>query len=182
MKKLTLFFVMAMLLIAFSLQSAVFTDSGWSMTTVNEYGIKYNIWTCTLDVTTADTLCYTARTPDGLDTSRPWELLVNTEIALIEGATLPVWLVGGWSASSTITKLLDVPVLTDCAALKAVESDVKATLGHITIDPNLNTADVANLRVHINEMPNYIIYLLGSSTFSGDVDCVIKIVQLASGK
>lgn len=180
MKKLTLFFVMAMLLIAFSLQAANFTETLWVHTTVNDYGIKYNVWTHTSAVTTADSMCYTAITPLGLDTTREWEVILNAGVATIDGTTLPVWIVGGWSDDSDFGYITDLSIdFTDMAAIKVIEAAVEGTIGNVTIDPNLTTADVTDTIVNIEKLPYYGFYYLGTTAFSGSVNAITIIIQAA---
>ena len=186
MKKLTLFFVLAMLLIAFNVSAAKFTETLWVKTTVNSYGVKYNVWTHTSAVTVADSMCYTAVTPLGLDTSKEWEVIFNADVVTIDGATLPVWIVGGWSEDSDFGYLTDPSIdcefsFTDMAVLKTLEADVKATIGVVSIKPDMTTADVTDTVVNLEKLPYYGFYYLGTTTFSGSVSVVTIIIQKSTG-
>ena len=173
---------MAMLLIAFSLQAANFTETLWVKTTVNSYGVKYNVWTHTSAVTVADSMCYTAVTPLGLDTSKEWEVIFNADVVTIDGATLPVWIVGGWSEDSDFGYLTDDSIdFTDMAVLKTLEADVKATIGVVSIKPDMTTADVTDTVVNLEKLPYYGFYYLGTTTFSGSVSVVTIIIQKSTG-
>ncbi len=178
MKKLTLFFVVAMLLIVFSLQA--FTDSGWSsVSTVNNYGIKYNVWTVTITTTTADTNAYTAITPINLDTSREWELLLNTNAVSTDGAATPVDLMYCWSGDAAMSGDGTLTT-TDCAEEKTITSTIDAVCEIVCMDPNLTTADVTNERIKVSKAPYYIINIDSKSALEAAV-VVIKIVQMADG-
>lgn len=178
MKK-TLFFVMAMLLIAFSLHAANFTETEWVKTTVDDYGIKYNVWTHTIAVTTGDTICYTAVTPSALDTTKEWEVILNAGGATIDGTTLPITLVGGYSDDSTYGFVNGSIAFTDMVELKTIEADVKATIGAVTVNPNLLIADVTDILVNATKLPYYGIYYKGTTAFSGSVSVITIIIQVA---
>jgi len=181
MKKLTLFFVMAMLLIAFNVSAANFTEASWVKTTVNEYGIKYNVWTHTVTLTTADTVAYTAVTPEGLDTKREWEVLANATGETMDATGVAVHIIGGWSEDSAFGFTNGSIAFTDMVDIKTIFADCKAAIGDVTVDPLLTTADVTDTIVNIVKLPFYGIYYVGTDALIA-VDLVTIIVQVAPGQ
>ena len=182
MKNLRLMFLIVILLAVVGLTATepAFTDSGWSTrpTQVKVGPRIYNVWTCTVTSTTGDTIAYTSKTPIGLNTTQEWELIVNAEGNTLDGTTLPVSLVGGYSADAILTRGYAQLTYTDCVLLKTIEADVQASVGSITIDPNLTTADVTDTIVNIEKMPYYIFTLQGTSALVA-ASCVFKIVQVS---
>ena len=153
------------------------TQGAWSVSTVN--GV--NIMTCTVTATTAENDAYTLKTPEELDGSRPWTLIANAAGTTLDGSTGPVdvWL--GTSSNAALSGDGGSVAGTDAYNYKAVIADIKAAVGTCICDPNLNTADVANVHVKVPAAPYYILNLDGGSTLAAE-DCIWIIIQDAVGQ
>jgi len=80
-------------------------------------------WTCTVAVGATETDSYTQRTPVGLDSTKPWTLIVNSAGTDLDGQALPVDL---WVGTSGDADLSGAGALTatDCYNFKQIIADV----------------------------------------------------------
>ena len=136
-------------------------------------------WTCTVTVGATETDSYTQRTPVGLDSTKPWTLIVNSAGTDLDGQALPVDL---WVGTSGDADLSGAGALTatDCYNFKQIIADVDPGAGvaptSILIDPTLTTADVANVHVKAPIGGCYLIALDGGSALI-NAACIFKIIQ-----
>lgn len=173
MRKLT-FILILLLAVVFSLPAL--TQGAWSVTQVSTGGVNYNVFTCTVTSTTSDTIAATTRTPLSLDTTRPWTLIANATGETIDGTgTVPVVLYTGYSTSSAITGYAS-GLRTDVVSFKTVEADVVSSAGTVLCDPNLDTADVTDVRAMVPPAPYYIATVTGTGVLAA-ADIVFKIIQ-----
>ena len=152
------------------------TQGAWSVSTVN----GMNIMTCDVTATVSENDSYTLKTPTDLDGSRPWTLVANAAGATLDASTLPVEIWLGTSSSAALSGD-DAPTGTDAYNFKNIIADVKAAVGTCICDPNLNTADVANVHVKVPSAPYYILHLDGASTLAAET-CTWIIIQDAVGQ
>ena len=154
------------------------TQGAWSTTTVN----GTNVMTCTVTTSaTPENDSYTLKTPEALDGSKPWTLVANSAGATLDGSTLPVEIWLGTSSSAALSGDAGSVAGTDAYVFKDIIADVKASVGTCICDPNLNTADVANVHVKVPAAPYYILHLDGASTLPAE-DCTWIIIQDAKGQ
>ena len=155
--------------------ASTLTIGEWESSSVN----NKSVWTCTVTTTTADYDCYTKHTPNGLNPTLPWTLVINSAAETVDGATLPVDLYIGWVDSFKLTEN-NAPVVTDGILYKAdIYDDVKGTGIAILMHPNLTVAEDATTdaaKCYVPIAPYYIVNLDGASTLNA-VDVVFKIIQ-----
>jgi hypothetical protein len=157
--------------------ASTLTIGAWSEDTVNG---RY-VATCTVTATTADYDIYTAKTPKGLDPSKPWTLFVNTASATLDAtsAAIPVDLYIGFSDSFAITEN-NAPVVSNGVLYKEdIYDDCRTAIGAILMHPNLMVAeDVAGVgaKCLVPIAPYYAFNLDCASALSAG-DCTFKIVQ-----
>ena len=137
-------------------------------------------WTSTVTVGATETDAYTLRTPIGLDTTRPWTLLVNTAGTDLDGQAVPVDLWVGTAENAALSGQGGSVAGTNAYNFKQIIADVDPDAGvaptACLMDPTLTTADVANVHVRIPVGACYILNLDGGSTLLA-ADCIWKIIQ-----
>ena len=139
------------------------TQGAWTEKTINGHYVAY----CDVVHTTAEHISATLKTPDGLDTSKPFLLVVNSAGATLDGATLPVDIYVGYSDSFALTVVTTTLTVTDGILLNAdVIAAVEAGVGSCIIDPNLQIADVADTIVRGGDVPYYGFVLDGAGTLT----------------
>ncbi len=149
------------------------TQGAWTSKTVNDKAVHQ----CDVTITTAETIAATLKTPKSLDTRKSFVLLVNTEAVTADGATLPVDLYGGYSDSFALGVVTTTLTVTDGFLIAAdIMADVKATMGAVIVDPNLNIANDADDIIRGASVPYYGIVLDGAGTLNA-VDCRFIIIQ-----
>ena len=149
------------------------TQGAWSEKTVNGKYVTY----CDVIQTTAEEYSATLKTPKGLDTSKSFLLIVNTEAAALDGTTLPVDIYAGYSDSFALSVTTSTLTVTDGALINAdVIADVEAAAGATIVDPNLNIADDADDIVRGQDVPYYGFVLDGASTLTAGT-CRFMIIQ-----
>ena len=153
------------------------TQGAWSTSTVN--GV--NIMTCDVTATVSENDSYTLKTPEALDGSKPWTLVANSAGATLDGSTLPVEIWLGTSSSAALSGQGGSVVGTDAYNYKAIIASIEGAVGTCICDPNLNTADVANVHVKVPSAPYYILHLDGASTLAAET-CTWIIIQDAVGQ
>ena len=135
------------------------------------------VWYCDVIQTTAEEISATLKTPTGLDTTKSFTLLVNTEGATLDGATLPVDIYGGYSEAFALSVTTSTLTVTDGFLLNAdVIADVKSVIGATIVDPNLNIADDADDLVRGQAVPYYGFVLDGAGTLTAGT-CRFMIIQ-----
>jgi len=149
------------------------TQGAWTETTVNNHYVAQ----CDVVATTAESISATLKTPTGLDTSKSFLLIVNSEAATLDGATLPVDIYAGYSDSFALSVAGAVLTVTDGVLLNPdVIADVKTAAGATIVDPNLNIADDADDLVRGQEVPYYGFVLDGASTLAA-ATCRFMVIQ-----
>jgi len=149
------------------------TQGAWSETTVNNHYVAQ----CDVIATTAESISATLKTPSGLDTSKPFLLVVNSEAVTLDGVTLPVDIYAGYSDSFALTVVTTTLTVTDGVLLNPdVMADVKSTAGSVIVDPLLNIADDADDLVRGAEVPYYGFVLDGASTLAA-ATCRFMVIQ-----
>jgi len=149
------------------------TQGAWTETTVNNHYVAQ----CDVVATTAESISATLKTPTGLDTSKSFLLIVNSEAATLDGATLPVDIYAGYSDSFALSVAGAVLTVTDGVLLNPdVIADVQTAAGATIVDPNLNIADDADDLVRGQEVPYYGFVLDGASTLAA-ATCRFMVIQ-----
>jgi len=150
------------------------TQGAWTYKEVN--GRKTT--TCTVTATTAEQISATLKVPKNhLDTSKPFTLTVNTAGTTLDGSALPVDIYAGYSDDFTLGVVTTTLTVTDGFLLNPdVIADVKAGIGSVIVDPNLNIADDADDIVKGGNVPYYGFVLDGASTLAA-ADCIFVITQ-----
>lgn len=149
------------------------TQGAWTESTVNNHYVAQ----CDVIHTAAEWISATLKTPTGLDTSKPFLLIVNSEAATLDGATLPVDIYVGYSTSFALSVVTTTLTVTDGVLLNPdVMADVKATAGAVIVDPKLNIADDADDLVRGAVVPYYGFVLDGAGTLTA-ATCRFMIVQ-----
>ena len=155
--------------------ASTLTIGDW--TPSSENGVT--VWTCDVTATAADYDLYTKRTPKGLDPHKPWTLVVNSEVATLDGATLPVDLYIGWVDSCALT-LNNAPTITGGVLYKADIMDaVEGACYAILMHPSLTVAeDVSTVeaKCYVPVAPYYLFNLDGAGTLNV-ITCRFKILQ-----
>jgi hypothetical protein len=135
------------------------------------------VWYCDVTATTAEQISATLKTPKGLDTTKSFTLLVNTEGATLDGTTLPVDIYGGYSEDFALSVVTTTLTVTDGFLLNPdVMADVQSAVGAVIIDPNLNIADDADDIVRGQAVPYYGFVLDGAGTLNA-ATCRFMIIQ-----
>ena len=114
------------------------TQGAWVRSTVDGHFVAY----CDIVQTAAETDAYTLKTPEGLDTSKPFFLLANAAAATLDGVALAVDIWAGYSANFVLSGQGANVVATDgVQVFNGAIDDVKGTAISVLIDPNFqNTA------------------------------------------
>ena len=132
--------------------------------------------TCNVAFTTAETDAYTLKTPDGLDTSRKWTLIVAAA-ATADGAALPMDLWVGHDTDFVLSGQGSSVVATNGGNFKTITDDVVlavTTVEHVFLmDPDLAVADVVTVaaiatgyKLKIPVAPYYAFNLDGGSSLN----------------
>lgn len=109
------------------------TQGAWTSKTVNDKLVIQ----CDVVQTVAEEYSATLKTPDTLDTSKPFRLYVNTEAATIDGAATAVDVYAGYSDDFALSVTTSTLTVTDGALAAAdVIDDIKSTCLSVLIDPN----------------------------------------------
>ena len=120
------------------------TQGNWIEKTVNGQYVAH----CDVTSTTAEHIVATLKTPDGLDTSKPYLLIVNSESVTMDdtSAAIPVDIYAGYSedfalnvSTSTLTAVDGALIANDMIA------DVRTSIGSVIVDPNLQIANSAGV-------------------------------------
>ena len=149
------------------------TQGAWKQITVNKHYVAY----CDVTATTAEQISATLKTPTGLDTSKPFLLVVNSASAALDGSALPVDIYAGYSDSFALTVVTTSLTVTDGVLLNPdVIADVQAAIGATIVDPNLQIADDADDIVRGGSVPYYGFVLDGASTLAA-ATCRFIIIQ-----
>jgi hypothetical protein len=157
------------------------TQGTWSETSLN----GSLILECDVTATVAENDGYTLKTPDSLDTSRPWTLVVNaTDQALdAAGTACPVHIWGGYANDFALTgDGASVAATSGFKVGSSVMDKVQAVQCSVIVDPNYTGAKVQSTDagvvgiVNCGTHPNYVIHYDGGSTLAAKT-CKIIIVQ-----
>jgi len=149
------------------------TQGAWVESSVNGRYVAY----CDVAQTATEEKSATLKTPVGLDTSKSFVLIVNSEAAACDGTTLPVDIYAGYSDQFTLTVVTSTLTVNDGVLLNPdVIADVQSAAGTVIVDPNLNIADDADDIVRGAVVPYYGFVLDGASTL-GAVTCRFIIMQ-----
>lgn len=155
--------------------ASTLTIGEWTASSEN----NITVWTCDVTATAADYDLYTKRTPEGLNPHKPWTLVINSEAATLDGATLPADLYIGWVDSCALT-VNNPPTITGGVLYKAdIMDDVKAACYAILMHPNLTVAEdvgTAEAKMYVPVAPYYLIDLDASTTLTA-ATCRFKILQ-----
>ena len=161
------------------------TQSSWSEVTVNGYKVLTN----TVTATTAENDAYTLKTPNSLDTSKPWYLAL-TFSGTPDGSALPVEIWTGFSDDFAVSGDAGSITATDGGKFKQISDDIVlavTTLKHtFVMDPNRTLADidlVANIldgyHIKTPDAPYYAFNCNGASTLAS-VTMTFTVAQRAS--
>jgi hypothetical protein len=155
--------------------ASTLTIGNWTHELVN----NVNVWTCKVTQTTSDLDNYTKKTPKGLDTTKPWTLVINSAVASLDDATLPADLYIGWDDSFALT-LNNPPTVTGGVLYKADFFDsVETAAAAILMHPNLTVAEDTSggaAKMYVPVAPYYIIDLDGAGALLATT-CTYKIMQ-----
>ncbi len=160
------------------------TQGAWATQVTNDNGVY--ITKCNVAFTVAENDAYTLKTPNLLDTSKAWTLLI-VAAATPDAVALPVDLWGGYGDSFALSGDGATVAATNGVKIKQVLDDcvlaVTPLVYQITLDPNLPVADVvtvaainSGLKARIPVFPHYAINLNGGSTLNA-TNCDFYIIQ-----
>lgn len=149
------------------------TQGTWKESTVNGHYVAY----CDVVQTTAESKSATLKTPDGLDTSKPFLLVVNSAGKTLDDEALPVDIYAGYSTNFALEVDGATLAVTDGILLNAdVIADVKGAVGSCIVDPNLQIADSAGVIVRGGNVPYYGFVLDGAGALAAET-CRFVIFQ-----
>ena len=155
------------------------TQGAWSFEQGGGSTIK--VYKCNVAFTTAENDAYTLKTPDTLDPTKPWTLLVQPA-ATADGVALPLDLWIGFNTDFALSGNDTTVTVTDGAFFKNIVDDVSAaTARSILFDPNATQADVVaiatgGLRCKPPIARYYVFNLNGASTLNA-TNCDFTIMQ-----
>ena len=159
------------------------TIGNWTEKTVNRL---YRA-TCNVAFTTAETDAYTLKTPNGgLDTTKPWTLIVAAA-ATADGAALPLDIWVGHDDDFLLSGQGASVVATNGGMFKQICDDVVLAVTTIEfvflMEPQLAVADVVTVaaqntgfKINIPVAPYYAFNLDGGSTLNA-TNCDFTIIQ-----
>ena len=158
------------------------TQGAWTEKTVNG---MYRA-TCNVAFTTAESDAYTLKTPDALDPTKPWTLIVAAA-ATADGAPLPLDIWVGHDSDFALSGNSTAVVATNGGMFKQIcDNCVLAvtTVEYVFLmEPQLAVADVVTVaaiatgfKVNIPVAPYYAFNLDGGSTLNA-TNCDFTIVQ-----
>lgn len=159
-------------------------QGAWIQTKTTLSGMRVWISNISFDATNND--AYTLKTPNQLDTSKQWDLLISAAAA-VDAQAVPVDLWGGYSDNFAVTGDGASVAATSGFKVKQILDDcvlaVTPLVYQITFDPILPVADVvtvaaigSGLKVRIPILPYYAIDLNGGSTLNV-TNCNFYIIQ-----
>ena len=120
------------------------TVGDWVEKTVNGQYVAY----CDVTSTTSEELIATAKSPKGLDTTKPYLLVVNSESVTMDStsAVIPVDIYAGYSEDFALSVATDTLTVTDGALIaNNMIADVRTAIGSVIVDPNLQIANSAGV-------------------------------------
>jgi len=158
------------------------TQGAWSEKSVN------GLWraTCNVAFTTAENDAYTLKTPDNLDPTKPWTLIVAAA-ATADGSALPLDIWVGHDSDFALSGDGASVVATNGGMFKQVCDDCVLAVTTVEyaflMDPNLPVADVVTVaaiatgfKIRVPVAPYYAFNLDGASTLNA-TNCDFTIVQ-----
>ena len=158
------------------------TQGAWTPVQQNQLmAAKYSIWTCNVAFTTGENDAYTLKTPEGLDPTSQWTLIVKPA-ATADGSALPLDMWVGWKDNFAVSGDSTTVTATNGAEFKNIVDDVSAaTARSILMDPYATQADVVaiatgGLRIKPPIAPYYAFNMDGSSTLNA-TNCDYYIIQ-----
>ena len=120
------------------------TVGDWVEKTVNGQYTAY----CDVTATTAEHIVATAKSPKGLDTTKPYLLIVNSESVTMDGtvANIPVDIYAVYSEDFALSVSTSTLTVTDGALIaNDMIADVRTAIGSVIVDPNLQIANAAGV-------------------------------------
>ena len=162
------------------------TQGSWTEKTEN----GYKVLTCTVTATASENDAYTLKTPNSLDTTKPWYLAL-TFSGTPDGSALPVEIWTGFSDSFAISGDGGAITATDGGKYKTIFDDCVLAVSGLNyfwlMDPDLAVADVVTVaavatgpKVKIPKVPYYAFNLNGASTLAAET-ATWKIIQSSDG-
>lgn len=155
-----------------------YVQGAWSFQTIN----NQMVFTATLTATTSETDSVTAKTPDELDPTKPWVLIVNAAGTDISDGTDPVDIYGATSKTFTSTSEGGTATVTGGNIVADSVMDGVSDEALVTIvDPNYTGAVVQGVtgtvgHVNAGTAPNYIINIDGGAVRKA-ADTIFIILQ-----
>ncbi len=155
-----------------------YIQGAWSEETIN----KTTMYKCTITSTSSETDCVTAKTPDSLDSSKPWVLIVNAASTDTSDGTDPVDIYAATSKAFTSTSEGSTATVTGGNIVAASVMDAVSDAALTTIvDPNYTGAVVQGVsgtvgHVNCGTAGNYIINVNGGAARKA-ADTIFIILQ-----
>ena len=120
------------------------TQGAWVEKSVNGQYVAY----CDVTSTVAEYIHATLKSPKGLDTTKPYLLVVNSESATLDdtSAVIPVDVYAGYSEDFALSVTTSTLTVTDGALIaNDMIADVRTAIGAVIVDPNLQIANAAGV-------------------------------------